>query len=65
MSDFLDIPEPDRIYEALIDAQADFSPDEARQFMARLALLLAAHVGDVEAILAAIGDARSSVQDER
>ena len=65
MNENLDIPEPDRVYETLIEAQSDLSNDEARQFMARLTLLLAAKVGSADAIVAAVAAARASVLEDR
>ncbi|MDT9001431.1 DUF2783 domain-containing protein [Paucibacter sp. APW11] len=45
------IPDPDGFYEQLIDAQRDLSDDQADMLIAKLALILANHIGD-RAVLA-------------
>jgi hypothetical protein len=40
------IPDPDGFYEELVNAQRDLPEAEAQRVVAKLALLLANHVGD-------------------
>jgi hypothetical protein len=51
---------PDDFYEALIDAHRDLSPADSHALNARLVLLLANHVGDVEVLREALRAARDS-----
>ena len=51
---------PDDFYEALIDAHQDLGPDESHALNARLVLLLANHVGDVDVLRQALRAARES-----
>ena len=55
------IANPDDVFQALIDAQADLSDDDAALFRAKLILLLANQVGDDEAVKEAIRMAREGV----
>ena len=51
----------DDFYEALISAHRDLSSDDSARLNARLILLLANHIGDLEVIRAAIEHARSGL----
>lgn len=42
------IAHPDDFYEALIELHRDLSEEESRQLNARLILLLANHIGDMD-----------------
>ncbi|MEO7150415.1 MAG: DUF2783 domain-containing protein [Burkholderiaceae bacterium] len=50
---------PDDFYEALIDAHRDLSTEQSAAFNARLILLLANHVGDLEVLRQALAAARA------
>ncbi len=52
---------PDQVYQALMDAQAGLSDQDAERFRARLVLLLANLVGDDGAVVAAIAEARKGL----
>jgi uncharacterized protein DUF2783 len=54
------IEAPDDFYEALIDAHAGLSEQESAALNARLILLLANHVGDVDTLKAAIAAAKAA-----
>lgn len=41
---------PDDFYEALIDLHRDLTEDQSRQLNARLILLLANHIGDMDVL---------------
>ena len=45
---------PDDIYQVLIDAHRDLSPDQSQAFNSRLVLLLANHIGDEGVIAEAV-----------
>ena len=51
------LKEPDRFYAALIEAHEGLSKPESDAFNARLILLLANHIGDLEALLQALATA--------
>ena len=55
------IANPDDVFQALMDAQADLNDDDAALFRAKLILLLADRVGNDEAVIEAIGLAREGV----
>lgn len=55
------LPDPDAIFAALMDAHRDLAPDASRRLDAALVLLLANHIGDPAAILQAIAAARATV----
>ena len=57
------IASPDEFYEALLAAHRDLTPDESQRLNARLVLLLANHVGDVEVLRDALHRARGSDRD--
>ncbi len=44
------IERPDDFYEALIELHRDLSEEQSRQLNARLILLLANHIGDMEVL---------------
>jgi hypothetical protein len=48
------IADPDGFYEELVDAQRDLSDTEAQKMLAKLALLLANHIGDRRVLSEAI-----------
>jgi hypothetical protein len=51
----------DDFYQLLIDAHRDLSAEDSARFNARLILLLANHVGDLDVIREAIGIAREGL----
>jgi hypothetical protein len=55
------IARPDDFYQALIDAHAGLSEAQSAALNARLILLLANQVGDVDTLRAAIAAARDPV----
>ncbi len=55
---------PDDFYQALIDAHAGLDPPSSAALNARLVLLLANHVGDLEALREAIALARDGLQPQ-
>jgi hypothetical protein len=54
------IDRPDDFYQALIDAHAGLTDEQSAALNARLILLLANQVGDLETLRAAIAAARES-----
>ena len=54
------IERPDEFYQALIDAHAGLTDEQSAALNARLILLLANQVGDLETLRAAIAAARES-----
>jgi len=56
------IPSPDDFYQQLIDAHAGLDETRSAALNARLVLLLANHVGDLEALREAIALARDGLQ---
>ncbi|MBP2302958.1 DUF2783 domain-containing protein [Azospirillum picis] len=55
------IARPDDFYEALIDAHRDLTAEQSAMVNARLILLLANHVGDMEVLREALARARAGV----
>ena len=55
------IAHPDDFYQALIDAHAGLTDEQSAALNARLILLLANQVGDLDTLRAAIAAARDSV----
>jgi hypothetical protein len=51
---------PDDFYEALIDAHRELTTAQSHALNARLVLLLANHIGDLEVLREALGIARAS-----
>ncbi len=54
------IERPDDFYEALIELHRDLSEEQSRQLNARLILLLANHIGDMEVL----GEAMRTAAEE-
>lgn len=48
------IERPDDFYEALIDLHRDLTEEQSRQLNARLILLLANHIGDMDVLAEAL-----------
>jgi len=48
------IAQPDDFYQALLDLHRDLTEEQSRQVNARLVLLLANHIGDMEVLRAAM-----------
>lgn len=59
------IDAPDELYQALVDAHDGLEDGESRQLNARLILLLANHIGDVDVVAEATAAARASVLGDR
>lgn len=55
---------PDDFYQALIDMHRDLTDEQSQIVNARLILLLANHIGDMEALTEAMTLARSKGQGE-
>jgi anthranilate phosphoribosyltransferase len=55
------IAQPDDFYQALIDAHAGLSEQQSAALNARLILLLANQVGDLDTLRAAIAAAREAL----
>jgi hypothetical protein len=55
------LPDPDRVYAAIIAAHADLAEGESAALNARLVLLLANHIGDAEVLGEALAVARASL----
>jgi hypothetical protein len=55
------LADPDALYAALVDAHSDLSEAESAALNARLILLLANHIGDLEVLREAIETARRSI----
>lgn len=53
---------PDDFYEALIDAHRGLSAEQSAMLNAKLILLLANQVGELETLRAAIGKAREGIE---
>ena len=45
---------PDDVYQVLIDAHRDLTPEQSQAFNSRLVLLLANHIGDESVIAEAV-----------
>ncbi len=52
---------PDDFYEALIDMHRDLAPEQSQAVNARLILLLANHIGDLDVLRAAMAAARQDL----
>ena len=52
------LSDPDGLFEALVEAHRDLTPEASRRLDAKLVLLLANHIGDVGVVLEAIAAAR-------
>ncbi|HMN51968.1 MAG TPA: DUF2783 domain-containing protein [Xanthobacteraceae bacterium] len=53
-------PNPDAAYEAMVDAHRGLSETESAAFNARLALILANHIGDLAILRSAIALAKQA-----
>jgi len=53
------IAQPDDFYESLIGIHRDLTPEQSAKVNARLVLLLANHVGDIEVLRQALAAARN------
>ncbi len=51
------LPDPDSVFEALMNAHRDLDPTTSRQLDAKLVLLLANHIGDPDIVKQAIKEA--------
>ena len=54
------LTDPDALFEGLVAAHRDLSPEASRRLDARLILLLANHIGDAEVLAEAIAAARAA-----
>jgi len=54
---------PDEFYEALIDAHRGLNDSQSEKLNARLVLLLANHVGDMQALREALAAAREGLDN--
>ena len=54
------LSDPDGLFEALVQAHYNLPPEASRRLDARLVLLLANHIGDVEVVKQAIATAIAS-----
>ena len=54
------LPAPDDFYEALIDAHRELTLAQSQALNARLVLLLANHIGDLDVLRQALDAARAS-----
>jgi hypothetical protein len=54
---------PDDIYQALIDLHRDLSDEQSELVNARLILLLANHIGDLDVLREAMRRAREGIED--
>jgi hypothetical protein len=55
------IPFPDDFYEALIDAHRELSLEQSQMLNAKLILLLANHIGDLDVLREAMRIARNGL----
>jgi len=55
---------PDDFYEALLDAHRGFTEEQSQLLNARLILLLANHVGDLDVLRQALAAARAGIVDQ-
>jgi len=53
------IARPDDFYEALIELHRDLTPEQSAKVNAKLVLLLANHVGDIDVLRQALDAARN------
>jgi hypothetical protein len=57
----LNIVAPDDFYEALVELHRDLTPEQSRLVNAKLILLLANHIGDLNILRAAMAKARQGM----
>ena len=62
LNDESNIASPDDFYQELIDLHRDLSDEQSAQLNARLILILANHIGDMEALRAAMAAAREGIE---
>ncbi|MCG5241235.1 DUF2783 domain-containing protein [Azospirillum doebereinerae] len=55
------LPSPDDFYEALIDTHRDLTAEQSGMVNAKLILLLANHIGDMDVLREALSHARKGV----
>ena len=55
------IAAPDDFYEALVEIHRDLTPEQSRLVNAKLILLLANHIGDLDVLREAMAKARQGV----
>lgn len=55
------IARPDDFYEVLIDTHRDLTPQQSQLVNAKLVLLLANHIGDLDVLREALAHARAGV----
>ena len=58
-------PDPDAIYQLLVEAHRDLSAEQSLEINGRLILLLANQIGDAAVIAAAVAAARQGVVPRR
>jgi uncharacterized protein DUF2783 len=51
-------PDPDGLYQLLVEAHRDLTAEQSHRINSRLILLLANHIGDLAVIAAAVAAAR-------
>jgi hypothetical protein len=56
------LPLPDDFYAALLDAHRELDAEQSRMVNARLILLLANHIGDLDVLREALQRARAGVE---
>jgi hypothetical protein len=54
------LSDPDGLFEVLVEAHGGLAPEASRRLDARLVLLLANHIGDVEVVKQAISAAMAA-----
>ncbi len=60
LKDTLNLAAPDELYALLIAAHAGLSAEESLKLDAKLVLLLANHIGDIELLRAAVAKAKET-----
>jgi hypothetical protein len=55
------LPDPDMAYRMLVDAHRDLTAEESEALNARLVLILANHVGDIDVLQQAVALAKKAV----
>jgi hypothetical protein len=63
LNDESTIASPDDFYQELIDMHRDLSDDQSALVNAKLILLLANHIGDMDVLRAALAAAREAVTE--
>jgi len=58
------IAAPDEFYEALIETHRDLAPEQSELVNAKLILLLANHIGDLDILRQAMAHARAGIAAE-